>query len=275
MPPRPPRSPRVSSPPLWRWALAALTFSCLGACDPFHTEFEALEPAQTYRAREPGAPSTPGASLKVMSWNIKFGGGRIDFFFDCHGDRVLMERSEVIANLEGLADAIRRVEPDVLLLQEVDVNSKRSAHIDQLQYLLDHTHLEHGVYASAWKADFIPSDGLGPMDSGNAILSRWPLVDAERIQLPLRSDQSGLTRYFYLRRNMLRARIELPTGEEVEVLNIHTTAYGTDGTKAEQIARFAAELERIAATGALVIAGGDLNTIPPGSVQTSDYPDSV
>ena len=27
-----------------------------------------------------------------MNYNVKFGGGRIDFFFDCFGDRVLMSK---------------------------------------------------------------------------------------------------------------------------------------------------------------------------------------
>ena len=77
------------------WLLA------LAACDPFHTGFDDLERAQVYHARAPRpAPEQP-ERLRVMNYNVKFGGGRIDFFFDCHGDRVLMKKSEVIANLEA------------------------------------------------------------------------------------------------------------------------------------------------------------------------------
>src|SRR5690606_1556391 len=105
--------------------------------------------------------------------------------------------AEVETNLQRIADVINAVDPDVLFLEEVDVNSKRSAFVDQVQWLLDHTQLNHGAYASQWRADFVPSDGLGAMDSGNAILSRWPLDDATRFALPLREDQSALVRYFY------------------------------------------------------------------------------
>jgi endonuclease/exonuclease/phosphatase family metal-dependent hydrolase len=131
------------------------------------------------------------------------------------------------------------------------------------------------VYASQWRADFIPSDGLGAMDDGNAILSRWPLTDATRIALPLREDQDALTAYFYLRRNVLTAKLQLPDGPRVGIVATHSDAYGNDGTKLKHIQRFHEEAKRMAEATDLVIAGGDLNTIPPGSTQRKDFPDSV
>jgi endonuclease/exonuclease/phosphatase family metal-dependent hydrolase len=210
-----------------------------------------------------------------MNWNIKFGGARIDFFFDCFGDRVLMSHREVIDNLEGLAGAIRHFDPDVLLLQEVDINSKRSDYVDQLQFLLDHTELSYGVYASQWRADFIPSDGLGAMDNGNAILSRWPIRNASRIALARRTDQSKAERYFYLQRNILEATVDVPGATPLVVVNMHADAYGKDGTKLEHIARFEQELDRLDTAGARFVAGGDLNTLPPDTSKLSGFPDSV
>jgi hypothetical protein len=180
-----------------------------GACDPFHTEFDDLEKAVYYRAARPGARAEPKPVLRVMNYNVKFGGGRLDFFFDCFGDRVLMQEAEVLRNLERLATKIRQVDPDVLVVQEVDVNSKRAAYVDQMQWLLDHTALDYGVYASQWRADYVPSDGIGAIDSGNGILSKYPLKGAMRIALALRTDQSDLERYFYLKRNILRATTEV------------------------------------------------------------------
>lgn len=253
-----------------------MTVLCFVAgCDPFHVEFDDVEPATTYEARELRAIPDAPARLRVMTWNIKFGGGRIDFFFDCYGDRVLMRSEEVTANLQGLARKIRQVDPDILLLQEVDVRSKRGAFIDQVQWLLDHTQLSFGAYASQWRADFVPSDGIGAMDDGNAILSRWPLLHAKRIALPLRQDQDALTAYFYLRRNLLTAEIALPRGPRVGIVATHSEAYSKDGTKRKHIERFHAEALHMAESTDLVIAGGDLNTIPPGSTQLKDFPDSV
>src|SRR5262245_19603440 len=108
------------------------------ACDPLHTDLTHAKPE--YRRAKAHAidPPDPPPALRVMNWNIKFGGAHIDFFFDCFGDRVLMSGREVRDNMEQLAAAIRHFDPDLLLLQEVDVNAKRSDYLDQLQYLLDH-----------------------------------------------------------------------------------------------------------------------------------------
>jgi endonuclease/exonuclease/phosphatase family metal-dependent hydrolase len=247
----------------------------LAGCDPLHTDLDDAEPVyRRARAHPVDAPAAPDV-VRVMNWNIKFGGARIDFFFDCFGDRVLMSRREVVDNLDALAAAIRHFDPDVLLLQEVDIDAKRSDYVDQLQYLLDHTQLSYGVYASQWRADFIPSDGLGAMDDGNAILSRWPLHDARRIALARRTDQSKAERYFYLQRNILLAQTDIPGGAPLAVVNIHADAYGKDGTKLDHIARFEQELDRLNTEGMRFVAGGDLNTLPPGSTKLSGFPDSV
>ncbi|AWV88042.1 endonuclease/exonuclease/phosphatase family protein [Bradymonas sediminis] len=243
--------------------------------DPFDTQFEDVEDAQLYTADSYAIPRTDVGELRVMNWNAKFGGGRIDFFFDCHGDRVDMTRDEVIENLEGLAKKIKQYDPDILILQEIDIKSKRAADVDQIQWLLDHTDLNFGAYASQWRATFVPSDGIGHVDSGNGILSKWQINHAERLALPLIGEQDPVTQYFYLKRNILRARVEVPGDTPLWVANVHTAAFAQDGTKSRQIAIFKDELARLDEQGKTFIAAGDLNTVPPGSTHLHDFPDSV
>lgn len=251
-------------PILFLWSLIA--------CDPFHTQFDDVEGARHYHAKSQVTPPASTDPLKIVSWNVKYGGGRILFFWECGGHRGNMTREEVLANLEGLAEKIRELDPDILLLQEVDVQSKRSAYVDQVQWLLDHTPLNHGVYASAWKADFIPSDGIGRMDSGNAILSRWPLTNAVRYALPLIGDWSAIEKYFYLKRNILTAEVLHPT-RTFTVVNVHTEAFAEDDTKLRHLQRFTEVLSELDAAGMPFVAGGDLNSIPPGSPQVAGFPD--
>jgi endonuclease/exonuclease/phosphatase family metal-dependent hydrolase len=244
-------------------------------CDPFHTGFDDVEGAVAYRANGEKRAPDAGRPLRVMNYNVKFGGGRIDFFFDCFGDRVLMQKHEVTANLRGLADKIRQYDPDLLIVQEIDVNSKRDAYVDQMQWLLDHTELSYGVYASQWKADYVPSDGLGAIDSGNGVLSKYPLSGAERVGLTLRSEQSSIERYFYLKRNLLRVRVDVPGKQPTFVVAVHADAYSKDGTKRQHIERFKQELDRLADGNNTVIGVGDLNTLPPGTDKQFGFPDSV
>jgi len=243
------------------------------SCDPFEANFEDLETVRTRKAETIIAP-VENDILKVMNWNVKFGGARIDFFFDCYGERVLMSSNEVYSNMEKIAQKIKKENPDVLMIQEIDINSKRAAYIDQVQYLLDNTDLNYAVYASQWKAAYVPSDGVGKVDTGNAILSKYELKDAKRIALPLMDSQDSLTRYFYLKRNILTSYITWKN-KKVNILATHTSAYSQDGTKLEQIKIIKEKIDEINQKGEAFIAGGDFNTVPPESEKIKDFPDSI
>lgn len=232
----------------------------LFSCDPFVTQFEDVEDAVKYTASSiPDAIETP-TELKIMTWNIRFGAGRMPWFGDSCGENVIIQSSAVIDTLSKIAEFIVDENPDILLLQEVDVSSKRTGYIDQVQWLLDNTDFNYGVYASMWQGDLIPSDGLGKVDAGNAILSKWPLKNAERIQLPLRGDQDGLTQYFYLRRNILTASVSINENLDIEALCTHTTAFATDDTKKKHLEKFHEELSKIG-DDKIFVAGGDLNAL--------------
>jgi endonuclease/exonuclease/phosphatase family metal-dependent hydrolase len=257
--------------------IMALTWP-LAACDLFHTSFEGVEEAVRYRSSKIVEPALAPDTLRVMNWNMKFGAGRIDFFFDCHGTRSLMTSAEVNAHMSAISDVVKDVDPDLLLIQEVDVESKRSAYVDQVQFLLDHTPLNYAVYASQWRADYVPSDGIGRVNSGTAILSKYPLGTSTRYALPEVPSYDALKRYFYLQRNVLETQLLVADREDVWVLATHAEAYSPDGTKRIHIDQFKARLDGHVEEGHLVLGGGDLNTLPPETVSVApvkDFPDSV
>ncbi|MEI7896162.1 MAG: endonuclease/exonuclease/phosphatase family protein [bacterium] len=240
------------------------------ACEPLATGFDETEDATYYSAQKTTSVPDTFTSVKVMTWNIRFGAARLPWFGDACGDRVVLTEDEVYSALQSVADKINLEQPDILLLQEVDLNSKRSAYIDQLQWLLGHTYFNYAVSGSQWKAQFIPSNGLGRMDEENVIFSRWKISDAKRIQLQLRSDQDKLTRYFYERCCMVTGKIEIPHISSLVAVNLHISAFATDDTKQKQIIQLKDELDRINGEGGYFAAGGDFNTLPPGS-DTTDY----
>jgi len=257
--------------------LKLMLFSSLIAmvsCDPFNTEIEKNSPEETVVKYTAGNIKTPvdKDTLKVVSWNIKFGGGRIDFFFDCYGDKVLMSKDSVIYNMNGVVAEINHLDPDIIFLQEADINSKRSAYVDQVQWILDNTNLNYGVYASQWQADYVPSDGIGKVNSGNAILSKYPLDDAKRIALSLIGDQSAVVQYFYLRRNLLEASVTIKD-KKIYLLGTHASAYATDDTKKKQLQEIKNETVNLVKNKSIFILGGDFNTIPPNSKKYENFDD--
>jgi endonuclease/exonuclease/phosphatase family metal-dependent hydrolase len=257
-------------------AVAAVALAALSACDPFNTGFEDTEQAVLYRASQPGPEPAPAGPLRVVTWNVKYGGARLRFFWECRGARVLMTEAEVRGDVAALAGYLKALAPDLVLLQEVDTAaSKRSAYLDQVQLLLDGSGLNYAAYASQWKADYIPSDGQGPIDSGNAVLSRWPITSATRHALPLQIDISSLERYFYLKRNLLEVHLAVPGVGELAVVDLHAEAFSQDGTKKKHLDLFKALLDDLSARGLPVLGGGDLNAIPPTSPVRSGFPEDA
>ncbi|MFQ6612541.1 MAG: endonuclease/exonuclease/phosphatase family protein [Fidelibacterota bacterium] len=237
------------------------------ACDPLVNTFADTEDAVLYEAHD--IVNYPAQdTIKVMTWNIRFGAARLPWFGDDCGDMVILKKSSVISNLEALAQKIELEDPDILFLQEVDVESKRTAYINQVQWLLNHTGFNYSAFASMWESQVILADGLGRINTGNAILSKWKLEDAERLQLPLRGDQDKLTQYFYLRRNVLKASVRLPGTSNLFAVNVHATAFATDDTKLKHMERFKEILDEIVIQGGNFVAGGDLNELPPNAGKT-------
>lgn len=260
--------PRIGLRPLLLLAILAAMAGCEALWDPQDWDRETVAVFRASNATDPGDPGQP-AALRAMAWNIKYGAGRIPFWFDCWGDRVAMDREEVIANLEAVAKLIDEMNVDVLLLEEIEVNSRRSAYVDMVQWLLDHTKLNQGAYFETWDADYVPSEGLGRMNLGNAILSRYPIAKAERIRQVDRTDLDPVTNAFYIKRAI--GRVELQLGaRRAAVFVVHTEAYDNDGTKQKQIA----QIHEVVTSEALpALVGGDFNELPPSAQRLSGFPD--
>ena len=230
-------------------AFVAFTIFIFCGCDPFVNEFSGSYDPSMFQANDipSGSSEYTGGPLKVLTWNIRFGAGRFPFFGDSCGEGVLAPDETVQNTIEAIADQLSSLDPDIVFLQEVDLRSKRTGYLNQVQYLLDNTYLNYGAYASMWESDFIPTDGIGRINTGNAILSKYELTDAERIQLRLRTDQDDLIQYFYLRRNILKVRVPvLDVGPKLFfAVDIHATAFATDDTKEQHILKYIEVLKQI------------------------------
>ena len=71
-----------------------------------------------------GEPLSPGETYRIASYNIGFGAYSDDYSFFMDGGTESRARSEeaVYENVGGAMAAVQALEPDFLLLQEVDVD---------------------------------------------------------------------------------------------------------------------------------------------------------
>lgn len=243
-----------------------LLCSCEQIADPLKYNREEV-PLYKAKAAHPAPPANPTA-LKVMAWNLKYGACRVDFWFDYWGDRVELSTTEVDDCLAKIAGIIREYDPDILMTEEIEVDSRRSAYVDMVRYLLENTSLTYGAYFETWNVRYIPSEGLGRLHLGNAIFSRYPITKGERIHQQDRTDQSALTATFYIHRAVGRAMIDTG-GSGIAAYVVHTEAYDNDGTKQAQIKQI---FDLVTDGGETLpfVLGGDFNELPPVCDEKAD-----
>ncbi|MES2807285.1 MAG: endonuclease/exonuclease/phosphatase family protein [Bacteroidota bacterium] len=153
-----------------------------------------------------------------------------------------------LIDIVGTAAAITKQLPDIVALQEIDVNTGRSGKIDQAKELGRLTKMD--VYFG--KA--IDHDGG---EYGVAILSKYNLINPVVYKLPTVESTKGEHRV------LLVAEIHLPGGKFINFASTHLDAQGPSTNRDLQIA----EINRIAALSKLpFVLAGDLNATPGSSV---------
>lgn len=151
---------------------------------------------------------------------------------------------EGLIDVDAIVKAIRLQNPDLVALQEVDVNTKRSGNINQAALLADK--LKMKVYF----AKAIAHDGG---DYGVAILSKYPLTEEQTFMLPKNNDAKAEQRVLAL------ATVTLPDGKKIKFASTHLDAQKADANRLMQVA----EINRLTAKESLpVIVAGDLNADP-------------
>lgn len=215
-----------------------------------------------------------GVPLTVVSWNIGYGalGDNADFFMDGGTMVRTADKARIEQNLADVASQIETMQPDVLLLQEVDRNSARSEHIDAFARFSQTLTGYAASFANNFKISFLPYPipPIGKVDSGIATFSAFRTTRAERVQLPI--PFSWPMRMANLKRCLLVSRIPVAgSGKELVVVNLHLEAYDDGEGKRAQTAMLAELLSAEAAKGNYVIAGGDFNQFF-SSADTSAFP---
>ena len=175
-----------------------------------------------------------GQSLRVMTYNI-------------YGARATSPANA--ADLDAIAEVIRRQNPDFVTLNEVDVFTNRTGKdVHQARDLAEKLGME-------WHfSKAIDSDGG---EYGDAVLSKYPILEKRSYRLPCAAEQPGEDRSLCV----IRVQID---GKDLYVASTHLDHLSGDASRLVQ----ATEIRRIRDTeleGDLILCG-DLNAIPSSNV---------
>ncbi len=203
-----------------------------------------------------------GVEQSIVSWNIGFGAYCADYSFFMDGGKESRAYSEGACkdNINGAIARLEDLNPDLMLVQEVDFDSTRSYHVDQRQMIEEAFADRSAVFAQNYDSSYLFYPILEPhgaSKSGILTLADAQIEGAMRRSLPI---EGGINKFFDLDRCYSVSRIPVDDGKTLALYNLHLSAYTSDGSIAnEQIARMMQQMQADRVAGHYVIAGGDFN----------------
>ena len=226
--------------------------------------------------------------LKVMSYNVQYMASKnYVFFYDVDvndlarvgavekaGKSIASQpaKEHVFSTLDNVAEVIKKENPDVILLQEINgKEDSRTYYTDQAAELLNR--LPNDLYpcqstAPYWQAEFIfHPDVLGPVNMKLLTLSKYRITRSVRHQLP-RKLRNFLVTPFHFQRALLESHIATDQESTVALINTHFDAWGAGtGIMDRQIAKTRELLQSLDGANIPWVLGGDLNLLPPDNNQ--------
>lgn len=204
----------------------------------------------------------------LLNWNVGFGAYSDDFSFFMDGGKYSRGFSEeaVRKNMQGIQDTVTEASKnyknafDFICYQEVDFDSTRSYHIDQREILASSHKGYSSVYAQNYNSPYIMFPLFSPHganSSGLYTFSVYKIKSALRVQLPI---ENGFTKFFDLDRCYSKSRIPVVNGKDLVLINLHLSAYTSDGTiSTAQLKMLLEDCKAEYQKGNYVICAGDFN----------------
>lgn len=156
-------------------------------------------------------------------------------------------------NLQRVAEMVRGSGADLVLLQEVDRNTRRSGPADQPATL---------ARLTGYSVAFGRTIGFQGGDYGVALLSRWPIQRDTLIPLAVTTGDTASARE---QRGVLVAVVDAPGGP-LAILNTHLDASGDDVWRMREVADVVRAAETVRRSGLSLLLGGDLNARPESPI---------
>lgn len=203
-----------------------------------------------------------GQEMSALIWNVGYGalGENADFFMDGGKSVYTADEARVKDNVQNILAELQRQNADFMMLQEVDINSDRSYHIDERETLKQAAPGGTDAFAYNFKALYVPYPlpPIGHVEGGLYTLSQRGIAAADRIALP--TPFTWPMRTVNLKRCLLVSRIPVAgSGRQLVLVNLHLEAYDDGTGKAAQTRVLQDLLRSEYDKGNYVIAGGNFN----------------
>ena len=198
----------------------------------------------------------------IVTYNVGFGAYTPDYSFFMDGGKSSWAKSKdsVIETIGGCIKTLQDIDPDISLIEEIDLNATRSYHVPELDYFARDLSYENYVFAVNYDSAFLfypLTQPHGKTLAGIGTFSKFPITSAVRRSFPI---SEGFSKILDLDRCYSVARIPVENGRELVVYAVHMSAYGNSAEVREgQKIMLLQDMKEEVDKGNYVICGGDFN----------------
>lgn len=223
------------------------------------------EELMTYEGVTNLESESPDETYTVITYNIGYLSGLTN--------NLAVDRSQQLFenNLNTALNALKPLKPDIIGLQEVDINSHRSFGVNQVTELAQGLNLGYGAIAINWNKNYVPfpylpfSAHFKQMLSGQAILSRYAIASQKRIVLEKVAGKPFFYNAFYIDRLAQISKITIDN-QPITIINVHLEAFD-EPTRRKQT-EFIKDILKQYLDQTPVFLIGDFNSSLEGSEET-------
>ena len=170
-------------------------------------------------------------------------------------------KAAVLQNTNGEINTMKKINVDFMLFQEIDVDSSRSYHINQVKKMSQNFANYEEIFANNFHSPYLLyplNDPHGAVQSGLLSLSKYPVEQATRRKYPVST--SFITKFTDLDRCFTVMKIPVTNGHKLILINSHMSAYDKGGKmRVKQLKLLNSVMESEYKKGNYVIVGGDFN----------------
>ena len=198
----------------------------------------------------------------IVTYNVGFGAYTPDYSFFMDGGKSSWAKSKdsVIETIGGCIKTLQDLDPDISLIEEIDLNATRSYHVPELDYFARDLSYEDYVFAVNYDSAFLfypLTQPHGKTLAGIGTFSKFPITSAVRRSFPI---SESFSKILDLDRCYSVARIPVENGRELVIYAVHMSAYGnSDEVREGQKVMLLQDMKEEVDKGNYVICGGDFN----------------
>ena len=188
----------------------------------------------------------------------------MDFFYD-GGTQVRTTQQRTKENIQAIVGELStHNNADFIMLQEVDINAKRSYGINNLEEIKSVLPNFEAYYAPNYRVKYVPipvTEPMGRVEAGLVTLTKYKPKSVTRYAFE--GNFSWPKKLFMLDRCFMVTCIGLSNNKDLLIINTHNSAFDDGSLKAKQLEQISNFVTQEYKKGNYIVLGGDWNQNPP------------